>query len=318
MLFFVVFFSSPRAAANQPILPVPQPSAQPPALVELGDALFHDTRLSADNTISCASCHDLATHGADNRPLSVGVGGALGRVKSPSVYNSALNLAQFWDGRAADLREQVDGPIHDSVEMASDWPTIIEKLSADPEMTARFNRQFSDGITADNIRSALVAFQETLLLTDSPFDRWLAGDHAAITPKQLKGYELFRSYGCISCHQGTNVGGNMFARMGSLENFFELKGDAISQADLGRYNVTGNPNHRYVFKVPNLRTAGLKKFFFHDASAASLEEAIVVMGRFQLGRDIPAQDVEYISAFIHSLIGVHPRLNQPGSAKDAP
>jgi len=309
MVFCFLCAASLHISANSAILPIPEVPSVPAPLVNLGEALFHDTRLSADNTISCASCHDLSHNGADRRPFSVGIGGAVGKIRSPSVYNSAFDLAQFWDGRAIDLQSQVDGPIHDEVEMGSDWESIITKLNNDPEITQRFNRVFRNGITADNIREALAAFQKTLILTDSPFDRWLAGDHSALTLQQLRGYELFRSYGCISCHQGANVGGNMFSRMGSLENYFELKGDAISQADLGRYNVTGNPNHRYVFKVPSLRTAALNDFFFHDSSANSLEEAIVTMARFQLGRQLPEQHVADIAAFIHSLTGTHPRLS---------
>lgn len=295
--------------ANHAILPVPPPASEPVRLVELGDQLFHDARLSADNTISCASCHDLADNGADRRPFSVGVGGALGRIRSPSVYNSALDLAQFWDGRADDLKTQVDGPIHDDVEMASDWDSIITKLSKDNALMVQFNTAFRDGLTAANIRSALAAFQRTLILTDAPFDRWLNGEASALSSQQVKGYELFRNYGCISCHQGANVGGNMYARMGSMVNYAELKGDAIHQADLGRYNVTGNPNHRHVFKVPSLRTAALNSFFFHDSSASTLEEAIDIMARFQLGRELRASDIDDIAAFIRSLTGNHPRLH---------
>ncbi|KDE41306.1 MAG: cytochrome-c peroxidase [Nitrincola lacisaponensis] len=294
--------------ANQAILPVPAAEPQPQTLVRLGDQLFHDTRLSADNTISCASCHDLSLNGADRRPFSVGVGGALGHIRAPSVYNSVLNHAQFWDGSAADLESQVDGPIHNPVEMATNWESVILKLSQDPLITQKFNAHFRDGITADNIRQALAAFQRTLVLTDSPFDRWLAGDSDALTAEQQRGYQQFRNYGCISCHQGANVGGNMFARMGSLENYFILKGDAITEADLGRFNVTGQAHHRYVFKVPGLRTAALNSFFFHDSSASSLEEAIEIMARFQLGREMPTEHTREIAAFIRSLTGQHPRL----------
>lgn len=294
--------------ANQAILPVPAAEPQPAALVRLGDQLFHDTRLSADNTISCASCHDLSHNGADRRPFSVGVGGAVGHIRAPSVYNSVLNHMQFWDGSAADLESQVDGPVHNPIEMATDWNSVILKLSQDPLLTEQFKAQFSEGITATNIRRALAAFQRTLVLTDSPFDRWLAGDTDALTAEQQRGYQQFRNYGCISCHQGANVGGNMFARMGSLENYFILKGDAITEADLGRFNVTGQAHHRYVFKVPGLRTAALNSFFFHDSSASSLEEAIEIMARFQLGREMPTEHTREIAAFIRSLTGQHPRL----------
>ena len=295
--------------ANNAILPVPEAPKEHPAKVKLGDQLFHDQRLSSDNTISCASCHDLAHNGADRRPFSVGVGGALGRIRAPSVYNSELNHVQFWDGSARDLESQVDGPVHEPVEMASNWDEIIAKLNQDADIQAQFSALFPDGITPDNIRNVLASFQRTLMLTNAPFDRWLAGDETAINAQEQRGYEKFRDFGCISCHQGANVGGNMFARMGSLENYFAQKGEAITQADLGRFNVTGQEHHRYVFKVPGLRTASLNSFFFHDSSADTLEDAIVTMARFQLGRELAEADVKEIAAFIRSLTGEHPRLN---------
>lgn len=308
LMMTLFWLLSTYASASHPILVTPSPPPQIEAWVELGDQLFHDPRLSADNSISCASCHDLSHNGADRRPFSVGVAGRLGKIRAPSVYNRVYDLAQFWDGRAADLEAQMDGPIHSEVEMASNWESILSKLSEDDMLHRQFQKVFRSGLTVDNIRKALAAFQRTLVLTDSPFDRWLAGDETALTSQQVKGYSLFRNYGCISCHQGANVGGNMYARMGSMVNYTELKGDAISNADLGRYNVTGNPDHQYVFKVPSLRTAALNDFFFHDSSASSLHEAIDVMARFQLGRELPATDIEDIAAFIQSLTGNHPRL----------
>ncbi|WP_417579082.1 cytochrome-c peroxidase [Nitrincola sp.] len=295
--------------ANNAILPVPEAQEQQPEKVQLGDQLFHDVRLSSDNSISCASCHDLAHNGADRRPFSVGVEGALGRIRAPSVYNSQLNHVQFWDGKAPDLETQVDGPVHNPVEMASNWDDIVTKLSQDPDRLAQFNALFVDGITPANIRSALASFQRTLMLTNAPFDRWLQGDENAISAEEHRGYEKFRDLGCISCHQGANVGGNMFARMGSLENYFEQKGESINRADLGRFNVTGQEHHRYVFKVPGLRTASLNSFFFHDSSAETLEDAIVIMARFQLGRELAETDITELAAFIRSLTGEHPRLN---------
>lgn len=295
--------------AHNAILPVPKAPNEHPGEVALGDQLFHDVRLSADNTISCASCHDLAHNGADRRPFSVGVGGALGHIRSPSVYNSQFNHVQFWDGRVRDLESQVDGPVHNPVEMASNWNEIIAKLTQDPDILNQFDTLFPDGITKINIRRVLASFQRTLVLTNAPFDRWLLGDESAITMQQQRGYQKFRDYGCISCHQGANVGGNVFARMGSLENYFALKGDAITQSDLGRFNVTGQDHHRYVFKVPGLRTASLNSFFFHDASSETLEEAIATMARFQLGREMTEEDITEIAAFIQSLTGEHPRLD---------
>ncbi|SFX09832.1 cytochrome-c peroxidase [Marinospirillum alkaliphilum] len=292
------------------ITPVPQPPKIDPAILQLGQQLFHDTRLSRDGDISCASCHDLSRNGADQQPLSRGTDGALGKLRSPSVYNAALNAFQFWDGRARTLEEQVDGPLHDPVEMASNWPDVMARLQQDQQLVASFSAIYPAGLTPETLRSALADFQRSLLTTNAPFDRWLQGDADAITAQQQHGFRLFRDYGCISCHQGANVGGNLFARMGSLENYFALKGDAIQTTDLGRYNVTGRESHRHVFKVPGLRTAALNSHFFHDGSVDNLEEAIRVMARFQLGRQLTDDEVVAMADFIQSLTGQHPFMDE--------
>jgi cytochrome c peroxidase len=293
---------------HEPIRPLPQPQDEFPQQSALGDRLFHDPRLSANNTVSCASCHNLAREGIDHLPVAVGIGGIRGPIKTPTVYNSSFNFVQFWDGRAASLEEQAAGPVHNPIEMASNWKQVIAKLEQDPEMVRSFAEVYTDGITAKNIVAAIAAFERTLITANSPFDRWLRGDEAALSEKELRGYQLFKSYGCIACHQGANVGGNLYGKMGAMGDYFKDRKSSLSKVDMGRFNVTGKERDRHMFKVPSLRLAARYSYFFHDASADSLEKAIHIMGRYQLGRDIPARDIALIAGFLHTLVGEHPRL----------
>ncbi len=278
--------------------------------IALGDRLFHDSRLSSDNTISCASCHALATNGADSLPRAVGVKGAIGPIKTPTVYNSVFNFVQFWDGRAATLEEQAAGPVHNPLEMSSNWSQVITKFRQDPDMVKAFKSVYPDGMTPDNIADAIATFEKSLVTVDSPFDRWLLGDDEALGQAELKGYKLFKSYGCSSCHQGRNVGGNLYAFMGAMGDYFAEQNRKITIADLGRFNVTGKEEDKHFFKVPSLRLAVRQKYYFHDASTNNLNEAIKIMGRYQLGRVIPDKDAASIALFLNSLVGTHPRLRR--------
>ncbi len=293
---------------HEPIRPLPSPTVESPEKVALGELLFHDARLSADNTVSCASCHNLARDGIDHLPQARGINGILGPIKTPTVYNSSFNFVQFWDGRAASLEEQAAGPVHNPIEMASNWKQVFAKLKQDQEMVQHFGDVYSDGMTAENIVDAIAAFERTLVTVDSPFDRWLRGDETALTEKELQGYQLFKSYGCIACHQGANVGGNLYGKMGAIGDYFKDVKRELTQADMGRFNVTGNEQDRHMFKVPSLRLAARYSYFFHDASVNDLDKAILIMGRYQLGREIPKNDRKLIAGFLHTLVGVHPRL----------
>ncbi len=312
LIFLVVFLVTGgqclAAARNEPIRPLPLEQNLNPSLVALGDRLFHDTRLSQDNTVSCANCHQLSTGGTDRLSRSMGVGGAVGGIKAPTVYNSGFNFVQFWDGRAETLEEQAAGPVHNPLEMASNWREVISKLSADPQMVESFTALFPDGITEQTIVVAIAEFERSLVTSGSRFDRWLLGDEEAIDTLELYGYQLFKSYGCVSCHQGVNVGGNLYAYMGAMGDYFADRGLELSQADFGRFNVTQNDEDKFFFKVPSLRLAAINTPYFHDGSVASLDEAVRIMGRYQLGREIPQQQIDAIVAFLHSLVGVHSRL----------
>ncbi len=293
---------------NEAIKPLPLTQELNYAMVELGDRLFHDARLSQDNTVSCANCHQLSTGGTDRMPRSIGVGGAKGGIKAPTVYNSGYNFAQFWDGRADNLEQQAAGPVHNPLEMASNWTEVIDKLKLDPEMVKAFDKVSPDGITAQVIVEAIAEFERSLVTVNSPFDRWLRGDDDAIDAFELWGYQLFKSYGCISCHQGVNVGGNLYAYMGAMGDYFADRGEKITQSDLGRFNVTKEINDKHFFKVPSLRLAAINPPYFHDGSAQTLAEAVRVMGKYQLGRNIPEDEIDAIVAFLHALVGEHRRL----------
>lgn len=289
---------------GEPIQPIPTPefSAEEKLQINLGRRLFNDTRLSHDNSTSCASCHSLDLGGADGRHVSIGIEGAMGTVNAPTVINSVFNLAQFWDGRAATLEEQAAGPVHNPIEMGSNWGEVLEKLRRDEFYPAQFDTLYDEGLTAANIQRAIALFERSLVTVDAPFDRYLRGDEEAISAEARRGYRLFKSYGCVSCHQGRNVGGNMYARMGAVGNYF-IRKSGLKDSDMGRYNVTGNEGDRHVFKVPSLRLVTKTAPYFHDGSVKSLDAAISTMALYQLGRRISGEDTALIIHFLKSLQG---------------
>ena len=294
---------------SEPIRPIPDGVGTAPEKVALGRALFHDPRLSKDNSTACVSCHDLSSGGDDGRRVSIGVEGARGVINAPTVFNAGLNFRQFWDGRAETLEQQIDGPVQSPVELGSLWPEVIAKLYAHESYPARFDALYADGITRENIKDALAEFMRSLATPNSRFDRWLNGEADALAPLEKRGYALFKQYGCASCHQGANVGGNMFQVFGVLNEYFKKRGN-ITDADLGRFNVTGNPADRHAFKVPSLRMAALTAPYLHDGSAATLRDAVDAMFEFQLGRSAPDADKDAIVAFIETLAGENRELAQ--------
>jgi len=287
---------------DEPIKPLPLKLTLDARKVELGKALFHDKRLSKDNSISCASCHDLAKGGADGKPTAVGIGGQVGPINTPTVLNSSLNFRQFWNGRAATLEEQAAGPVHNPGEMGSNWDEVLAKLKQDAALVGKFTAAYKDGLKPANIQDAIATFERSLV-TPSRFDRFLRGDLKAINENEAKGYQLFKNYGCVACHQGVNVGGNMYQQFGVMDEYFKVRGRPITEADLGRYAVTKLESDRFVFKVPSLRNVELTGPYFHDGATRTLEEAVDVMFRFQLGRTAPASDKSLIVQFLKTLTG---------------
>jgi cytochrome c peroxidase len=297
-----VIAAADAAQVRNPFSVIPTAGALDSERVQLGKALFRDKRFSADGTIACSDCHDVANGGDDGRRVAIGIGARAGQLNSPTVLNSGLNLAQFWDGRAATLEEQLPGPIGNPIEMGSSLAQVRAVLQQDPAVRDRFAAAYSDGLTEANIVDAIVSYERALVTPNSAFDRYLAGDPLALSPAARDGFELFERLGCVSCHQGRNLGGNMFQRFGVMGDYFADRGD-VTEADFGRYNVTRREEDRYRFKVPSLRNVAATAPYFHDGSGETLETAVAIMLRYQLGRPVQTEQVDKLVAFLESLSG---------------
>ena len=273
------------------------------AKVALGKRLFHETHMSDSGRMACSTCHNLQSNGADGLPRAIGNDGAPMDFNTPTVFNSGLNHRQFWDGRARTLEEQIDFVMAGAVEFASSWPDIIARLRLSGEYENDFAALYPDGLTATNIRDAIATFERSLITPNSRFDRYLRGDAEAITAEEKEGYRLFKAYGCAACHQGQNVGGNLFHKLGIFKPYYTGAQQSSVSQNQGRFNVTGLEQDRNVFRVPSLRLAVLTSPYFHDGSIGSLEDAISIMEEFQLGRSITGRDIERIIAFLWTLPG---------------
>ncbi|MBF0370635.1 MAG: cytochrome-c peroxidase [Magnetococcales bacterium] len=291
---------------NEPARPIPQNILLDREKVQLGKRVFHDPRLSRDNTISCATCHDLTMGGVDGLRRSVGIDGQEGIMNSPTVFNSSFNFRQFWDGRAATLEEQAAAPIHNPLEMGSNWPQVLVKLKNDPDYVAKFKKIYDDGIQPANILDAIAEFERSLYTPNSRFDQFLRGNKQAMTDFEKSGYELFKQLGCASCHQGVALGANMYQKFGLFGDFYDdfLQDHGnVKPDDLGRFNVTGLERDKFYFKVPSLRNVALTAPYFHDGFVDDLEMAVLLMGKYQLGRTLSKSEVDRLTAFLNTLTG---------------
>ncbi|MBN9423030.1 MAG: cytochrome C biogenesis protein CcsA [Candidatus Accumulibacter sp. 66-26] len=303
-----LFAASPAFAgtSNEPIQPIKAAKGQDPAMVELGKKLWFDPRLSKSGFISCNSCHNLSMGGSDNLKSSIGHNWQQGPINSPTVLNSSLSLAQFWDGRAKDLQEQAGGPIANPGEMAFTHELAVDLLQSIPGYVAEFKKVFkTDKIDIKNVTKAIAVFEETLVTPNSRFDKWLKGDKKALTANELEGYKLFKDSGCVACHNGPAVGGNSFQKMGVVEPY-----KASSPAE-GRSAVTGNDADRFNFKVPSLRNVEMTYPYFHDGAADTLPQAVDTMARIQLGKKFSAEENAKVVAFLKTLTGEQPKLTLP-------
>jgi cytochrome c peroxidase len=291
--------AAPAALTAEPIRPLPLYTGADPARAALGRALFHDLRLSRDNTQSCASCHQLARGGADSRALSLGAGGIANRFNTPTVYNSTLNFRQTWIGRHNTIDGLLDHVITRPSVFASTWEMVASRLTGDKLMTAHFAKVYGDEISAPLVKDALSHYLKSLQ-TPSRFDRYLRGDQGALSADEKQGYAKFKSFGCVSCHQGVNVGGNMYQKFGAMRPV--APGPGIG-ADLGRFELTSRESDRHMFRVPSLRNVALTAPYFHNGSVATLEEAVDAMFKYQLGRSASKRDKQFILDFLHTLSG---------------
>ena len=289
---------------HEPVQPLRAAKNLHAGKVKLGNKLFNESRLGRDNDMACASCHILGDNGADHFARAPGRDDSQLDVNTPTVFNSSLNHRQFWDGRADSLEQQINFVVRGEKEFATSWPRIIEKLEQDNAYVEAFRQIYSDGITADNIRDAIATFERSLITVNSRFDRYLKGDNQAITDEEKAGYRLFKTYGCVACHQGSNVGGNLFMKLGIFGDYIADRGNP-TQADLGRFNITNDERDRYVFRVPSLRLAAITPPYFHDGSVKTLEQAVKLMARHQLGREISDTDIKQIVAFLKTLPGTY-------------
>ena len=291
--------------AQEPIQPIAPVKDINMAQVELGKKLFFDPRLSKSGFISCNSCHNMNMGGSDNLKTSIGHNWQQGPINAPTVLNSSLNVAQFWDGRAADLQEQAGGPIANPGEMAFTHTLAIDVLESIPQYRIEFRQVFgTDEINMEKVTRAIAEFEKTLVTPNSRFDRWLMGE-AVITERELAGYELFKNSGCVACHNGEAVGGTSFQKMGVVEPY-----QTDNEAE-GLAGVTGKDADRFKFKVPTLRNVELTYPYFHDGESDTLTDAVDIMGRLQLGRKFTDGENADIVAFLKTLTGEQPSFTLP-------
>jgi len=299
-------WASAQSAPQELIQPIEAAAVANPAMMELGKKLYFDPRLSRSGFISCNSCHNLSMGGSDNLKTSIGHNWQKGPINAPTVLNSSMSVAQFWDGRAVDLKEQAGGPIANPGEMAFTHELAIGLLASIPQYVEEFERVFDTPVVdIDRVTKAIAVFEETLVTPNARFDRWLKGDRSAITATELEGYQLFKSSGCAMCHNGPAAGGRAFRKMGIVEPY---RTDNPAE---GRFAVTGRDADRFSFKVPSLRNVELTYPYFHDGAADTLAESVDVMGRIQLGKRYSPEENAKIVAFLKTLTGDQPSFQLP-------
>ncbi|MFN7949363.1 MAG: cytochrome-c peroxidase [Blastocatellia bacterium] len=282
-----------------------------PSKIELGKLLFFDQRLSSAWTVSCNSCHNLSVNGADALDTSVGHNGQKGTRNSPTVFNAVFNFAQFWDGRARNLREQAKGPIQAAVEMNNTPARVVQTLKSMPAYVALFKASFpneTDPVTFDHVTRAIEAFEATLLTPNSRFDQFLSGSEQALNEQERRGLALFIAKDCASCHKGVNLGGASYHRFGVAQKPVP---EIRPPADKGRFAITGDPTDEYVFRAPSLRNVEITAPYFHSGRVADLKQAINVMMTTQLGIRLKEREVEDIEAFLKTLTGERPKIAPP-------
>ncbi|MCB0362273.1 MAG: cytochrome-c peroxidase [Bdellovibrionales bacterium] len=319
-LNFPIFFT--QAFENLPdSVPTPKDNPITKEKVELGKQLFFEPRLSKSGTISCNSCHNVMAGGDDNRAQSVGIEGKTGNRSAPTVWNSAFLSVQFWDGRAASLEDQAKGPITNPVEMGMENHSLaVKRIASIPGYQTQFKKAFpktKQPVTIDNIAKAIASYERTLVTRNSPFDRFLMGDQSALSLSAKKGAELVKSVGCASCHSGPNFAGPLLPEGQGIFHKFplypntELEKKFNFSKDLGRFDVTKKEEDRNTWRVPTWRNVALTAPYFHNGSVPTLKEAVQVMAKTQLNKDLSSSEVKHIVAFLESLTGEFPAQEMP-------
>lgn len=299
MTLVVFNISNAQTSINQDRMITPLPASIPydKEKAMLGKQLYMDTSLSKDGKVSCNTCHDLKRYGVDNEIFSIGADGVLDEpFNSPTTFNSVFNFVQFWDGKAKNLAEQAKNPFTNPKEMAlKDEAEVVKRVEANAKYKASFDKIYGE-ITMQNITDAIAEFEKTLITPNAPFDRYLNGDENAISSQAKRGWEAFKSNGCVACHQGQNVGGTMYQKIGIFEPY-------PNQENLGRYEITKIESDKMVFKVPSLRNVAKTAPYYHDGSIPTLDACVQFMAYYQLGRFLDQQTVDDIVAFLESLTG---------------
>jgi cytochrome c peroxidase len=302
----MVQISPESALVNEPIQPIPvqadRSDDRNQNKILLGEKLFQEVRLSQDNRIACASCHVLNLGGTDRRAYSLGVRNNVGVINTPTIFNLKYNFRFNWNGKFETLTQHLENLLTNPEVMDMPLDVLTKKLSQGREYPPAFAQVYADGLNPANLKDAIVTYEASLTTPNARFDQFLRGNKQALTASEQEGYQLFKDYGCVSCHQGINVGGNLFQRFGVMGDYFADRGN-ITPADLGRFNVTQDPADRFVFRVPSLRNVALTAPYFHDGTAPTLEKAIMVMAKYQLGRALPPEHISRIADFLRTLTG---------------
>lgn len=323
-LYTIMAFFSLSAMAEFKALPdsppIPADNPQTPEKIELGKMLYFDPRLSMDGTISCNSCHNVMFHGGDGRAVGAGIHGQRGGRGSPTVWNSAYMTVQFWDGRAASLEDQALGPITNSVEMGmTSHDLVIERIKQIPGYVQAFKKVFPKEKfpTIKNAAKAIAAYERTLITPNSPFDQYMKGNKKALNAAQIRGMKLVEEIGCTSCHTGENFAGEGFKMgEGHYQPFPQIPGSKYDKmydltSDLGRYEVTKKDDDKNHWRVPTWRNVAITAPYFHNGKVRTLDEAVRVMAKTQLGMDLKDQQVKDIVAFLNALTGEFPKQTMP-------
>ena len=298
--FFIALINNTIILATEPITPIPQTILYDTLKAKIGKKLFFDTGLSLDNTVACVSCHTIE-NGAEHRKTSIGIKGQKGYINAPTVFNSIFNFRQMYSGSAKDLAQQANSPINNPIEMGSNPKHVVSYVKSISWYREMFYKAYGDkSIKYSHITDAIEEFEKTLITPNSKFDRYLRGEEN-LTQEELEGYKLFKTLGCITCHNGINIGGNSYQKLGLIYPY------PWKKYFPDRYSITHNPFDKNIYKVPTLRNIAITAPYFHDGSASTLEDALKKMAYYNLGFELNKNEIKGLKAFLMTLTGEKPK-----------